>query len=418
MKKVAIIGYGLEGKSLLSFLKKDRSLDITILADDKGAKIPQGVKRVLGKKYLEGLSSFDIIYRSPGVPFRLSQIQENKSKVSSLTNLFFEIAKAKKAKIIGITGSSGKTTTATLLYKILKNGGKKVFMAGNIGVNGLGFLNKLDSKSFVVMELSSFQLQDLKQSPEVAIILDIYEEHLDKHKDFSEYLGAKSNIVKRQDHSDAVIYFSDNKFSKALALKSKGRKIPLLGRDWESINYKLRLPGKYNQRNVMAARLSAKYLGIRENIIKRTSESFKGLPHRVEFVRKINGVSYYDNSKGTNIGSAIAGIDTFPEKKIVLAGGYSKNLDFSPLVKRLLRNDVIEAIFFGASKNELINISKKAGLKKIRSVNKMKEAVKMAAKIAKSGTVVLLSPGTASFDEFKNYEERGEIFKSLVKKIR
>lgn len=418
MKKVAIIGYGLEGKSLFLYLKKDKNLEITVLADDEKTKVPRGVKKVLGKRYLDNLSDFDLAYRSPGVPYNLAEIQKNKKRVSSLTNLFFEVAKEKKAKIIGITGSAGKTTTAELLFKILKSAGKKVFIGGNIGINALSLLKKMDSESLVVLELSSFQLQDLRRSPEVAIILDIFEEHLDKHKSFSEYLSAKKNIANHQNKSDAVIFFAEDKFSKNLASGSEGKKIPIMEKDWEHLNYSLLLPGEFNRKNVMAARAAAKYFGVREEIIRRSAENFKGLPHRVEFVKKIKGVNYYNNSKGTNIGSAISGIDAFNEEKIVLAGGHSKNLDFSPLVKRLMKKDVESAIFFGESANELSRISKRMGLKKFYIASKMGEAVKIAAKIARPGMMVLLSPATSSFDEFKNYEERGNVFKTLIRNIK
>ena len=232
---IAILGFGREGKSVLKFLKKSsayRYSEITIL-DKK-----------FNADYLKNLDRFDVIFRSPGVPFNLPEIQsaiKNGVKVSSATKLFFQQC---PAPIIGITGTKGKSTTATLLYKILKNCAQKpwrkahtnkkysrhshynfasVYLAGNIGKPALEILPKLSKKSLVILELSSFQLQDLNYSPDVALVLDIFEEHLDKHKNFREYFDAKSNIARHQKKSDAIIYFADNKYSSAIAKKSIGK---------------------------------------------------------------------------------------------------------------------------------------------------------------------------------------------------
>ena len=418
MRRIAILGYGLEGKSLLSYFRKDRDAEITVLDRDKTLKIPSGVKQVLGRNYLKGLSKFDVIFRSPGVPYNLLEIQRVKKNVSSLTRLFFEKALEKKAKIIGVTGSVGKTTTDTLLYKILKNVEKDVFLAGNIGINALSHLKKMNSRSIIVMELSSFQLQDLDISPNVAVVLDIFEEHLDRHKNFREYLEAKGNITRHQRKSDAVVYFSDNIFSRKIARLSPGRKIPVSSAKAERERFRLRMPGKYNLKNALAAKKTALLFAAPVKVIRSVIENFSGIEHRLEFVRNFKGVLYYNNSKATNVGSAVGGVDTFAEKKIVLAGGYNKNLNLLPLVRRLSRPDVRSAVFFGKCRGQLVRLSKKIKFSDFILSKNLTRAVRSAGRLAQRGDVVLLSPGTASFDEFKNYEERGRKFKDLVRKLK
>ena len=392
-KRVAILGFGLEGRALLSYLKKDKRLEISILDQKKD------------KNYLKNLSRYDLIFRSPGVPYNLPELKPVRRKLSSLTKLFFDKA---SGTIVGITGSAGKTTAATLLYKILKNSGRPVYLAGNIGKNPLAILPKLQKNSIVVFELSSFQLQDLKRSPKIAIILDIYEEHLDKHKSFKEYLEAKRNITRFQKKSDAVLYAEDNKFSNRLAKLSPGKKIPFSLPAGEKVQYK----------NIMAAALAARLFGVRENIIQKTIDSFRGLPHRLEFVREFAGVKFYNNSKATNVGSAMAGIEALDGKKVVLAGGYNKNLNLRPLVRRLAKPDVRRAIFFGAARKELRKIAESLGFSRFSLAPKLSRAVELAARYARWGEAVILSPAAASFDEFKNYEERGRRFKELVRRLK
>lgn len=419
MINVAILGFGLEGRSLFSYLSKNKKIKIAILDRNTELKIPKGVTGILGEKYLDNLSQFDVIYRSPGIPYTLPQIQRVKDRVSSLTKLFFqEVKKKKGVRIVGVTGSVGKTTTATLIYKIFKKAGRRVFLAGNIGVNALGHLKVLKSGSIIVMELSSFQLHDLNLSPDIAVVLDIFEEHLDKHKNFAEYLGAKGNIAKYQSKKDSIVYFAENKFSKKIAEKSNGRKVPITEELVNGYGLKLKIPGAHDLKNSVAAFEVAKLLGVREKLARGVIESFKGIEHRIEFVDEVDGVRYFNNSKATNVGSAIGGIDAFSESKIVLCGGYNKNLDLSPLVRRLTEKDVKFAIFFGEAGENLKKISRDIQLSSFKVFKKMHEALLYARKIAKSGDVVLLSPATASFDEFRNYEERGEKFKEWVLELR
>lgn len=397
--RAAILGWGREGRWLFSYLKKNKNLELEVLDQKQG------------KDYLKNLSRFDIVYRSPGVPYNLPEIQKLKNKVSSLTRLFFEKA---QGAIVGITGSAGKTTTASLLYKILKAAGKDAYLAGNIGKNPLAVLPKLSRKSITVLELSSFQLQDLEKSPKLAIILDIYEEHLDKHQTFREYLKAKAKLVRFQTKGAAVIYSADNKYSKKLARLSPGKKFPIFEK--EAARYKTRLLGRHNLRNVAAAATAARFFGIGEKVIRKTVAAFRGLPHRLEFVREVRGVKFYNDSKATNLGSAIAGMDAFRENKVVLVGGYNKNLNFRPLARRLLKPDVSFIILFGKTRHELAGFLGRTW--KFGKAKTLDQAVKLAQPRAQRGEVVLLAPAAASFDAFHNYEERGERFRKLVSQLK
>ncbi len=428
-QRIAIIGFGLEGRALFSFLFKKGARDITILDKSRDLKIPIGAKEELGNKYLDHLERFDLIFRSPGVPLALPQFQKINNKLFSLTRLFFEYH---KGKIIGVTGSAGKTTTVTLLEKMLRAGGKDVYLGGNVGVSALTFLPKLGKKSISVLELSSFQLHDLQASPDIAVILDIYEEHLDKHKNFREYLGAKGNIARYQKMGDIIIYNFDNAYSKKLARLSPAHSIAYsLNDERADLHIKegwilskragklisldsIKLFGLHNLKNIMAASAAALASGIRVEVIRRTVSTFSGLEHRIEFVRELRGVRFYNDSKATNVGSAIAGIDAFDAPKVVLSGGYNKNLNLMPLADRLVRKDIRHIVCFGQARHELANKLRKLGCHNFTMASKLSVGVQIANRKSKPGDVVILSPGTASFDEFKNYSERGRKFKEWV----
>src|SRR3990167_11303126 len=276
---IAILGFGQEGKAIFKYLKKSpqyKNTGISIL--DKKTN----------KNYLKNLNRFDIIFRSPGVPYNLSEIQKaikNGVKFSSSTDLFFQNAKKIGCKIIGITGTKGKGTTSTLLYQILKSAKKDVYLAGNIGKPAIELLPKIKKKSIVILELSSFQLQDLNPpagGPDIAVILDIFPDHLDAHKNLKEYFEAKSNIAKWQKKSDKIFYFDDSKRSKLIAATI------------------------------------AKNLGIDKKIILKTIKNFKGVEHRLEFVRQIGNIIFYNDSASTNPYTAAAAIKAFSEPKVLI----------------------------------------------------------------------------------------------------
>lgn len=425
--KIAILGFGLEGKSLLKFFKKSprfKKADISVL-DKK-----------LDKNYLKNLEQFDIIFRSPGVPYNLPEIQKTVKKgvkFSSATGLFFEeirkMVRRGSPQVIGITGTKGKGTTSTLLCKILKACGEKVYLAGNIGKPAIEILPKLKKNSIIILELSSFQLQDLNQSPDIAVILDIFPDHLDSHKNFREYINAKTNIAKFQRKNDKIFYFNDNKYSQWIAEKSQGKKIPvqssISGRsDLQKLKENIQIPGEHNIKNAVMAASVALSLGCPKEKILNTIKKFKGNEHRLELVKKIKGISFYNDSASTNPQTAAAAIRAFNEPNILIAGGKDKNLNYSPLAKALKNSNTKLVVLYGENKQKIKKAIRNSGVQ-IKLVKDLKTAVNLAYKFAKSlitkpytlNPIIIFSPASASFDMFKDYKERGEKFKKIVKKL-
>lgn len=440
-KRVAILGLGMEGEDLCRFLLK-KGAKVTVFDQKRASELRSaykkfkklGTKFKLGEDYLKnGLVGFDFIFRSPGLKRFLPQIIEAEEKgtiVSSATKLFFDLC---PGKIIGVTGTKGKGTTATLIYKILKEAKKDVFLAGNIGQPMLSLLPKLKSSSFVVLELSSFQLIDLEKSPHIAVVLFITSEHLDYHQDKDEYIQAKANIVRFQKKNDFVILNADNSTSSSFAALTpakifcfsrkkkvrgayvKGEKIILLDKVvGKTENLKLR--GKHNWENVCAAILAAFLAGAKLRAITRAVFSFTGLKHRLELVRSLKGVEYYNDSFSTTPETAIAAIRAFIVPIILIAGGSEKGSDYTQLGKEISRSSVKTLILIGEMAGRIRQACQKAKFKGeiIFKPKNMKEIVDLSFKETTPGDVVLLSPACASFDMFRNYKDRGEQFKNYV----
>ncbi len=415
----------------------------------------------LGKNYLKGLEKFNIVYLSPGVPPHLPEIKKARQKgvkISSATELFFDLY---PAKIIGITGTKGKGTVATILYKMLKarknpereppntiasgelrgksvpygagadikqkNAEKepKIFLVGNIGRSAIEILSRLKKNDLVIMELSSFQLQNLKKSPHIAVVLKITSDHLDYHKNLKEYFAAKANILRWQKPDDIAIIHGENSKLKILKKLGGAKKILFDANSAKSpalagINFaKMKIPGKHNLENMIAAAITAKILKVKTKNIQSIINNFKGREHRLEFVKSIGGAKYYNDSAATNPDATIAAILSFKEPKILIMGGQSKGNNYKKLGKIIAESNVRKIILFGENQKEIAKNIKLATKyekytkirKSIIFANNIKKTVKIAKKIAENGDVALFSPASSSFDQFKNYEERGLAFK-------
>lgn len=425
--KIAILGFGREGKAVLNFLKKSpkyKNAEISIL------------DKVLNNDYLKNLTQFNIIFRSPGVPYNLPEIQKAIKKgavFSSATDLFFQNTKKVGCKIIGITGTKGKGTTSTLLHKILKSAGKNAYLVGNIGKPAIEILPKLNKKSIVIFELSSFQLQGLKYSPDIAVVLNIFEDHLDSHKNFAEYIEAKANIARWQKKSDKILYDAGNKWSRWIVQKSHAKKIPVLPNDFKLLKLEdLKIHGEHNLKNIAIAAAVAKTLGINQEIIKKVIKNYRGMEHRLELVYsnilKNVGINFYNDSASTNPYTTAAAIRAFPSQpKILICGGKDKNLDYSLLAKALKNSNTKLVILFGENKKKIAKVIFRIKNKELRikEVKNLKQAVNLAYKTGKSLIHnsyfiihVLFSPGAASFDMFKDYKDRGKKFKEIVKLLK
>jgi len=432
--RIAIIGFGREGKSVLKYLRRRRSGfmktrrgadEIWILDRNEKLAIPKGVNAQLGENYLKRLERFDLVFRSPGIPWNLPKLKKARSKgvrFSSATKLFFEIS---PARIIGITGTKGKGTVATLLYKMLKADGKDVYLAGNIGISPLEILPKLKKNSLVVLELSSFQLQDITRSPQIAAVLDIFPDHQDNHQNLREYYIAKSRIVKYQRPVDKIFFFSENKISAKIASQSKAKKYPVTYNRFVLFSEKdLKLKGVHNFKNAVMAASIAQALGVADRVIVKTVRAFRGLEHRMEFVRRIGEIDFYNDSASTNPQAAAAAVLAFKEEpKVLIAGGQDKGANYSPLAKALKYSNTKLVVLIGNNKKKIRKAIQKSGVK-IENAENLKIAVSTAYRFARSYLLnsksckIILSPGAASFDMFQNYSDRGKKFKQLVRRLK
>lgn len=394
----------------------------------------------------------DMIFINPAVkPDSLWRKRIEKSDISTSTeiNLFFENC---PAPIVGITGTNGKSTAATLVYGILKRGyeesERKIFFGGNIGGSLLTALDQITEKDLVVMELSSFQLRDLEKigkSPHAAVILNITPDHLDYHKDFGTYLDVKKNILKFQDESDFAVLNYDQRRVRNLSAESESRtiyfstertlKTGVYLKD-DQIVYKWRgnyqkiikaseipIPGEHNLQNVLAAVACGAIYKVKSELIGEAIRKFQGLSHRIEFTKELSGVKYYNDSKATTPESTIAALSSFSEPIILLAGGSEKYSKFKKMSREIIKK-CKTVILFGKTAGRIkgsilkrIDRISEAKLSRdnIFLVENLSEAVQKAKGLSCEGDVVLLSPACASFDQFANFEERGDKFKKLIR---
>lgn len=411
--RIAILGFGREGRAILRFLKNQNPATKAAILDRK-----------LDKDYLKKLKQFDVIYRSPGVPYNLKEIQQaiaSGVKFSSATDLFFKNA---KGLVIGITGTKGKGTTSTLIYKILKVTGKDVYLAGNIGKPAIDILPKLKKNSITVLELSSFQLQDLKHSPHIAVVLDMFPDHMDAHKDLKEYFEAKSSIARYQIKKDKVFYAASNKYAKTIAAKSKGKKTAVYPKVFKLFKPEdIKTRGEHNFKNAVMAATVAASLGINKKVILKTVKNYRGLPYRLQLVKTLNGVKIYNDSASTNPMTTAAAVKSFKEKNILIMGGKDKGLDYKPVTKALKNSSIKLVILFGENKNKIAKAIKKSHIP-IELAKNLKTAIKSACqkaisyKLKAKSSVILFSPGAASFDMFVDYKDRGKKFNEIVKKLK
>jgi len=447
-KKIAILGFGLEGASCVNYLGARNQIFIIDqkskdqIDDYLWKKLKVKDIKFLWRNKLPKALDVDLVVRSPGVRPDSPQIKEllgEKTQVTSTTNIFFDEC---PSPIIGVTGTKGKGTTATLIYEILRKKSKSVFLAGNIGTPVLEILPKLKKDSFAVLELSSFQLLDLKKSPHLAVILMVTSEHLDWHNNQDEYIDAKKPIVSYQTKNDFAVvnadfanskeivrntkskiyYFSTKKRTNGVYLK--GRKIVSTIKKFEEICdvSKIRLVGKHNIENVLAAVAVSKIYSAKNDDIVKVLTAFKGLEHRLELIAEKNQIQFYNDSFSTTPETTIAAIESFKNKKVLILGGSSKKSDFSNLAEKIVSDSSIKAILLIGQeaqriKNSITRYGDFAG-NIIDGGENMKKIVKRAFSVAESGSIVLLSPACASFDMFKNYKDRGENFKTEVQRLK
>jgi UDP-N-acetylmuramoylalanine--D-glutamate ligase len=451
-KKVAIIGLSLEGVDCAKFFTSEHA-DVTCcdrrtsedLGDAYVALQNLGVSFQLGKTYLRKLEKFDLIVRSPGVTLRTPELVDAKKHgipITSQTKLMFDHC---KGSIVGVTGTKGKGTISSLLYEILTNDGKHAWLGGNVGTPLLSKVHTMAPSDIVVLELSSFQLEDLHRSPHVALIQAITQDHLanfdplasNYHLSREDYVEAKRSIVRYQSQHDIVVCNKDNETSVSVARASRARAyyfsridttadafvhedaVYLAGQGKKqkiaSVN-DIQIRGIHNLENIAAASLAAHLCGARTASIQSAVRSFRGLPHRLEFVKTVCGVSYYDDAFSTTPETAIAAIRSFTEPKILILGGSEKGSDYTSLGREISGANIRALIIIGATAPRILTSVKTAGFSGtiVTGKQSMHDIVAACATHAREGDVVLLTPSCASFDMFKNYKERGNLFKHEV----
>ena len=416
-KSIGLLGFGVENQSLLHWLLKQETGNITVL--DFNSKIKKiknkKISWQVGENYLKGLNYFDIIFRSPGISLKLPQLQKAIKKgveLNSATKLFFKLC---PASIIGVSGTKGKGTTSLLLYNILKRAGRKVWLAGNIGRPVFNILNFVKPQDLIILELSSFQLMDLNRSPQIVILLDITPDHLDYHLSFKEYWQSKAKLVKFQTKKDWLVVYKAP-LTEKIARLSKAKKLFFNQQTAKKIGFVSSVNPAIATENIAAAALVSKLMGVPRTTIIQALKQFKNQPYRLQLIKDKRGIKIFNDSASTNPVSIIKALELINEPKILIVGGLDKGFSYLGLAKAVVSCNVRKIIILGANKNKIMKAFKPHHLI-YEIAGNLNFAFKRALKYAKKGETILFSPGAASFDQFKNYKERGEMFNRIVKKL-
>ena len=449
-KKVAIIGLGVSNLPLLKYMN-NQNAKITIFDEKEKEDIPRkllekldkyGAYAFFGKNCLENLKNYDIIFRSPScLPTREALVLEEQ-RGAIITTEIEMLMKLAPCQIIGVTGSDGKTTTTSLIYSILKRQGYNTYLGGNIGKPLFTKLEEIKPEDKLVLELSSFQLMGMTVSPNISVITNITPNHLNIHKDYNEYIEAKKTIFKYQNENDYLVLNHDNEITRNCGKEAISRVIYFSSREKldngfivdnkiiKRCNDGIRkhildtkdilLRGNHNFENICAALAATENL-VDEEIAVEAVKEFRAVEHRLEFIREIDGVKWYNDSVSSSPTRTIAGLNSFDEDIVLIAGGYDKNLDYTPLAKPILEK-VKTLILIGATSSKIFDAVKEEEEKEGKDISiymceNLQETVNLAKRYSKKGEVVLFSPASASFDMFKNFAERGNKFKDLVNNL-
>lgn len=440
-KKVLVLGLAKSGLATAEVLYKN---NINLIVNDLSAKEEdpivqklknQGIEIILGSHPLELLDDVDLVVKNPGIPYTnklLSEAINKKIPIITEVELTYQILNGQD--LIGITGSNGKTTTTSLVAAFFKEDKQKLYTAGNIGTVSIEVAENLNEDESLLLELSSFQLQGTKKfKPHIAALLNLYEAHLDYHGSFSNYSEAKASIFSNQTEKDFLVYNYDDKEVSDIVKKGKSTlvpfsiKLPLKNGAWTDGDFlyfknekivniaEIVLVGDHNISNILAAIAISKLKGIRNQSIRNVLKVFSGVNHRLEYVCEKHERYFYNDSKATNILATEQALKAFDTPTILLAGGLDRGDDFSPLIPYL--KNVKALVLFGETKEKLKKVGMTAGISNIHLVETMKEAVETAYNQSQRKDIILLSPACASWDQYKTFEVRGNLFKENIKEI-
>lgn len=443
-KRIAVIGIGVSNTPLIELLLNN-GCDVTacdkteraVLGDAALLLERKGVKLYLGENYLKSLDA-DVIFRTPGMRPDLPELKEAVNRGCVLTSemeVFFDVC---PCNIIAVTGSDGKTTTTSIIAMLLRGDGHKVHIGGNIGTPLLCQADTMNREDIAVLELSSFQLMTIKKSPSVAVVTNVTPNHLDMHRDMSEYVEAKRNILRYQSAEDKAILNLDNEITRGFAQGAKGKTLLFSRKNrvddgvlleggilYEAAGGKIEklmdaaqilLPGVHNIENYMAAFAATRGFVRRETCVS-VAETFGGVAHRIELVRTLNDIRYYNDSIASSPTRTIAGLRSFNQKVILIIGGKDKGVpfdDLGPAVIEHVKTLLVTGMTAQTIKTAVLNTPGYAGSPEIIEEPDFTEAVLTAHRVAKAGDIVLLSPACTSFDRFRNFEERGNAFKDII----
>jgi len=433
--KIAILGYAEQGKSAYDYYAQSDN-ELTVCDMNPAVALPANVKRQVGENYLKGLDRFDLLLRTPIIHPRQiitanPEAPDILAKVSSVTNEFLKICPTKN--IIGITGTKGKGTTSTLIAKLLEASGHRVHLGGNIGTPPFKLLEAgIRPEDWVVLELANFQLIDVKHSPHIGVCLMVVPEHLNWHRDFDEYVEAKQQMFRWQSPDDVAVYFADNENSKKVVSLSPAKKIPYFAPPGAFVSGEnividnqnivavsdIKLLGRHNLQNVCAAVTVCWQVTKDIQAIRTVLSSFSGLEHRLELVRTLEGVSYYDDSFGTTPETAIVALEAFTQPKVIVLGGSDKQASYDDLAETVKNSNVRAVVLIGATGPTIKATLDKHGYHNyVEGGKTMPEIVNTLRSQVKPGDIALLSTGCASFGLFKDYKDRGEQFKLAVQSL-
>ncbi len=419
-KNVCILGFGREGQATLAALERFApQAEVTIADANENIQTAPGKYWLqIGSGWLKNLDKFDVIIKSPGIPPK-PEFGPVKDKMTSATQIFLESVAPTGATVIGVTGSKGKSTTSSLIYEILKAGGKNVFLVGNIGVPAITYIAEATPETYFVYEMSSYQLMDMSISPHIAVVTSFFPEHLDYHGSLAAYMDAKKHIARFQTEHDKIFFNAEWAGAAEIARESKGQRIQYLQSECPIGLNEIQLLGQHNLANITAALKVGSLLQIPEDIMFKAVKNFRGLPHRLQSLGMQAGIEWVNDSISTTPQSAMAALDALDGKVgTMILGGQDRGYDFRELAEKIVQSPHIKHIILmpgsGATIRAAIEHTHHTALPTLWNAADMKEAVALARKNTPNTFICLLSPASPSYGYFKNFEDRGEQFRSEI----